>query len=496
MKIRAPLLVAATCSFASSVVAGDLGAAIAEQGNAAGAAPCISCHGAHGEGNAALGFPRLAGLGQAYLERQVHAFARDERMSPVMGPMAKALDSGQAMAVAAYFAALSPPATARSQSPAAPGSVLAQVGRWEDSMLPACVQCHGPDGSGVGGDFPPLTGQPAAYIAAQLRAWQEGTRAPGPSGLMQSVAKRLSAEDIEAVSAYFGVAAPGPTTAPDAQVSGTTPASKAAPRTSGEFSPPLESAIPDDEFGRLVRLGKAIFVDTKRNAAEYVGNDLRCANCHLDAGRLGNSAPLWGAYVAYPQYRAKTKHVDSYPERLQGCLQFSMNGKAPPLGGEVLSALETYSYWLATGAPVNTRVAGAGYPKLKPPASPSDYERGGRIYADRCALCHGSEGEGQRAGETQVFPPLWGPRSFNWGAGMHQVNNAAGFIKANMPLGLGGTLTEQQAWDVAYFMDAHERPQDPRFAGSIAATRKAYHDSADSLYGLSVNGRLLGVGVR
>ena len=77
---------------------------------------------------------------------------------------------------------------------------------------------------------------------------------------------------------------------------------------------------------------------------------------------------------------------------------------------------------------------------------------------------------------------------------MHQVSNAAGFIKANMPLGAAGTLTDQQAWDVAYFMDAHERPQDPRYARSIAETRKQYHDSPDSLYGLKVNGRILGAG--
>jgi thiosulfate dehydrogenase len=72
------------------------------------------------------------------------------------------------------------------------------------------------------------------------------------------------------------------------------------------------------------------------------------------------------------------------------------------------------------------------------------------------------------------------------------VNNAAAFIHANMPLGKGGSLSEQDAWDVAYFMDAHERPQDPRFTGSVAETRKRYHDSPDSLYGIEVNGHLLG----
>jgi thiosulfate dehydrogenase len=75
---------------------------------------------------------------------------------------------------------------------------------------------------------------------------------------------------------------------------------------------------------------------------------------------------------------------------------------------------------------------------------------------------------------------------------MHQLANASGFIQANMPLGKGGTLSEQDAWDVAVFMNSHERPQDPRFKGSVAETRKRYHDTDDSLYGMTVNGHVLG----
>ena len=94
-------------------------------------------------------------------------------------------------------------------------------------------------------------------------------------------------------------------------------------------------------------------------------------------------------------------------------------------------------------------------------------------------LCHGEDGQGQQVAGRAVFPPLWGPQSFNWGAGMHQLDNAAAFIKANMPFSRGNTLERQDAWDVAMFMNAHERPQDPRFTGDLAATRKAYHDTTD-----------------
>jgi thiosulfate dehydrogenase len=77
---------------------------------------------------------------------------------------------------------------------------------------------------------------------------------------------------------------------------------------------------------------------------------------------------------------------------------------------------------------------------------------------------------------------------------MANVNTAAAFIQANMPLGQGGSLTEQQAWDVATFIDSHERPQDPRFTGDVAQTRAQFHDSAYSLYGTQVDGQLLGQG--
>ena len=260
------------------------------------------------------------------------------------------------------------------------------------------------------------------------------------------------------------------------------------------FTPPAVSAIPDSPYGREVALGRAIFDDPGANAHAFVGNDLKCSNCHLGEGRVAYSAPLWGAYVSYPQYRAKNGHVNTFAERLQGCFKYSMNGKAPPLGDPVLVALETYSYFLAKGAPTGTRMPGQGFLKLAKPPLPPDYVRGQDVYTASCALCHGFDGAGQAARGATVFPPVWGPRSYNWGAGMSDINNAAGFIKANMPLGKGGSLTDQQAWDVAAFIDSQPRPQDPRFTGDIGATRRQFHDTAYSMYGRTANGTLLGQG--
>lgn len=84
----------------------------------------------------------------------------------------------------------------------------------------------------------------------------------------------------------------------------------------------------------------------------------------------------------------------------------------------------------------------------------------------RGAICHGADGQGTKVDTRYAFPPLWGPHSFNAGAGMTQIKNAAGFIKANMPLGQGNTLSDQQAWDVAKHMTNQPRPADPRLGKS------------------------------
>jgi thiosulfate dehydrogenase len=250
------------------------------------------------------------------------------------------------------------------------------------------------------------------------------------------------------------------------------------------FTPPASTAIPDNEFGQMVRKGQDIFLHTAQYASQYVGNSLNCASCHLDAGRQANASPMWAAYVLYPAYRGKNKHVNTLAERLQGCFQYSMNGRMPPADSETIVALESYMYWMAKGAPTGIKLEGQGYPRLPEPQQAPDYVRGKAVFAQNCALCHGADGAGQKSHGKTVFPALW--------AGMHSVSTAAGFIKANMPLGKGGTLTDQQAWDVAYYMNSHDRPQDPRFKGSVEETRKQYHDDAGNTYGTTVNGKVLG----
>ena len=267
------------------------------------------------------------------------------------------------------------------------------------------------------------------------------------------------------------------------------------------FSPPPLSAIPDGPAGDAIRRGQAIFDDPGRHASAYVGNAMACRNCHLDSGRRPGSSPMWAAWVSYPQYRTKTNSINTMEDRILGCFLYSMNapnspsGGPPPRGSDVYRDLQAYFYWLAKDAPIAQQLAGAGYPEVPLPASGYDAARGAPLYEQRCSGCHGSDGQGAAQPDGKVlYPPLWGGKSYNWGAGMARVDLAARFIKANMPLDQPGSLSDQEAWDIAAFMDSHERPKDPRQTGTLAANALANFKGQPSYYGKVVNGRLLGSG--
>ena len=176
-----------------------------EGGSQPGAMPCVACHGADGLGLAAAGFPRLAGLPAAYVRKQLTDFSSGARSNPVMQPLAKALTEAEIAAVSQAVAAMPFPAPAtvpRSEMPGNAAQKLALQGAWE-RQIPACVSCHGPAGVGVGDAFPALAGQPAAYLAAQLTAWQNGTRRNDPNDLMGHIAKSLTLEEVQGVAHYF-----------------------------------------------------------------------------------------------------------------------------------------------------------------------------------------------------------------------------------------------------------------------------------------------------
>lgn len=169
--------------------------------------PCAQCHGAHGEGQADGGFPRLAGQVQAYLAKQLEDFRAGRRSNPVMGPIAKALDPGAVQALSAYYSRLrlesAPGADATPAGGSAPRAArLVHKGNWDENV-PACFACHGENGAGIPPHFPAIAGQRREYTAKQIRDWKAGARGNDPQGLMKAVSSRLTDAEIDAVAAYL-----------------------------------------------------------------------------------------------------------------------------------------------------------------------------------------------------------------------------------------------------------------------------------------------------
>ncbi len=199
--------------FIAALLVADIGWAappqLVVQGNGRGATACLACHGSNGAGNAQAGYPALAGLPEAYTIKQLGDFKNATRSHALMTPIAQAMNADEIKAAATYYAAL-PQVKAKPTTAAAvtsSGAILANRGAW-DRGVPPCLKCHGIDGSGVAPHFPFIAGQHAFYIAAQLKNWQTGVRRNDPLNMMKSVADKLSADEIQAVAAYFSSLVP------------------------------------------------------------------------------------------------------------------------------------------------------------------------------------------------------------------------------------------------------------------------------------------------
>jgi thiosulfate dehydrogenase len=235
---------------------------------------------------------------------------------------------------------------------------------------------------------------------------------------------------------------------------------------------------PAGEAGDLIRYGHDLVVNTSKligkdaadPALRYAGNDLACMNCHLNAGLQPFAAPFVSTFTSFPML--VDDQVITLPERINGCMQRSMNGKPLPMRSRELQAFIAYIKFLGEGTPDGVRVAGMGLlPLSEPPLAP-DGTRGEKVYAAQCATCHKDDGQGERRASPDagyVVPPLWGDGSFNSAAGMAKLASAAAYIHANMPFGVtyqDPVLSTQEAWDVAAYMISKPRPEAPPGAGS------------------------------
>ena len=235
-------------------------------------------------------------------------------------------------------------------------------------------------------------------------------------------------------------------------------------RPAAAFRVPADGEIPADQVGAAIRRGRALVASPRDSLPRFVGNRLRCTSCHLDNGTRANAAPWIGVYSRFPQYRSRNGKVNLIQDRINDCFRRSLNGKPLPWDSRDMADIIAYLAFLSRGVAPPGDVPGQGFAKIEPLAP--DTANGRLVFAGQCARCHGAEGAGMNnpdpVGTPGYYPPLWGPASYNIGAGMARLRTAASFIRHNMPYDKPGTLTDRQAFDVAGYLAGHARPD---FAG-------------------------------
>jgi thiosulfate dehydrogenase len=240
-------------------------------------------------------------------------------------------------------------------------------------------------------------------------------------------------------------AAPPAATAPALQVP--------APVQRVAFRIPTEAEMNDTLRASVLR-GRALLRHTRDSLPGHVGNRLQCVSCHPDDGTRRDVMPWIGVYARFPQYRARAGGTQIIDDRINDCFKRSMNGRPLTPEGRDMRDILAYLAFLSTGYPIGAQVDGQSFPRLAP--LDGDTVRGRETWAAKCAACHAPDGAG-----TDVAPPTWGPHSYTIGAGMARVRTAAAFIRQAMPQNAPGSLTDQEAFDLAAYINTRPRPDFP-----------------------------------
>lgn len=221
------------------------------------------------------------------------------------------------------------------------------------------------------------------------------------------------------------------------------------------WTPPSLDSIPDDSLGRSIKRGQALLAHTTDSLPGYAHSNLQCTSCHLNNGLEDKAAPLTGTFARFPKYMPRTGAVITVEDRVNYCFTRSLAGSRLANNSKEMTDIVNYIAYLSKGVPVGTKAKVDGLMDM-PARLTGDPAAGQTLFAEKCSVCHGPDGQG-----VATNPALWGPKSFSVGASMTREERAASFIWRNMPLGQGGTLTEQQAFDVAAYIVRQPRPDSP-----------------------------------
>ena len=194
-----------------------------------------------------------------------------------------------------------------------------------------------------------------------------------------------------------------------------------------------------------------------------MANQLNCQNCHLDAGTRPFANNFGKVMSTYPQYRARNDKVQSLYDRINDCMVRSMNGKPLDTSSKEIKAMYAYIQWLDKDIPEKAVPGGTSLRKIPYMDTAANVESGRQVFTAKCQVCHGTNGQGQLNVTKTVYdyPPLWGPDSYNDGAGMFRLMKIANFVYSNMPYGTDyhhPALTVEEAWNVGAYVNSQPRP--------------------------------------
>jgi thiosulfate dehydrogenase len=280
-----------------------------------------------------------------------------------------------------------------------------------------------------------------------------------------------------AVAASLAVAcarAPGARAADGVKMNGpliaasaTMVAAWAVPRT-----PLADTSLDTLPLSEEIRRGFRIFTNTPREVPRLAPGGMSCSNCHMNGGQREKSLPLVGVAGMFPEYNRRSGRLFSLGDRITDCFLRSENATGEilspeelptPTSSEVL-AVSAYLTWLSRGSEVGKNPWWRGQNQVAAatliPVNKLDPRRGEAIYADRCVSCHGPDGQGVEIGDKRAGP-LWGPGSWNDGAGAARVYTLAGMIRYSMPYLDPGNMTDEEAQQLAAFIDSRPRPGFP-----------------------------------
>jgi len=236
--------------------------------------------------------------------------------------------------------------------------------------------------------------------------------------------------------------------------------------------PLTDTTLDNSRLSEEIKRGFRLFTDTPAEAPRLAPGGMSCTNCHMNAGQREKSMPLVAVPGMFPEYNRRSGRLFSLGDRITDCFLRSENATSSDLTPEELPtptspevlAISAYLTWLSQGSPMGTQPTWRGQNTIPAaqllPVDKLDLAKGEVIYADRCVTCHGEDGQGVQIGD-KTAGPLWGPRSWNDGAGAARVYTLAGMIRYSMPYLDPGNITDEDAQHVAAFINSKPRPAFP-----------------------------------